>query len=128
MVIFLRFFAVSYVSSVFVLRVKLSTVEGRSIVSLSEWSTSWLSRCASVWRTKLQGTWSSAALQLTSTFSQPAPSDCSAVSTKHNRPSGLLCWGPSVWNSPPVELHELRRLSSRVENYFIRAVLVYSAQ
>ena len=110
-----------------------STTNSTGSMSLSEWSTSWLSWCAGVWRIKLQGTWSSAALRsLTSTFSQPALSDCSVVLMKHRQPLGLLCSGSigleltacrTAWANC-----QLRRLSSHVDNYFVRAVLVYLMQ
>jgi len=62
-------------------------------------------------------------VQPTSTFSQPAPSDCSTVSMKHNGPLDLLCWGSvglkltACWTAWAD--CQLRWLSSHVKNYFI---------
>ena len=113
-----------------------STTNSTGSMSLSEWSTSWLSWCAGVWRTKLQGTWWSAAL-----WSPTSPADIDVQPSctvwlfrgiDTDELLGLLCWG-----SAGLELTvsrtawadcQLLWLSSHVKNYFIREVLVYSAQ
>jgi len=61
-----------------------------------------LSWSAGVWRTKLRSrpTWASTAhsghrrQQPTSTISQPASADCTAMSADYVRPSGFLCGRP----------------------------------
>ena len=102
-------------------------------MSLSEWSTGWRSRCAGVWRTNLQGTWSSAALR-----SPTSPADidvqptCTVwlfhgVDEAQSAVGRLLCWGSvsleltacrTVWADC-----QLRRLLSHIKNHFVRAVL-----